>query len=189
VAALSDGDMGVLQWASERLLASVLLFVLFGSVLTVSLLGITGWIALVVLTGSGGALGSLLWLFVVATVVALPLTLVAGVLVAAGIAARASSAVSGDRAKQVASYLERESDAARAVGLASVVEKFDSRTPDERADDRIDRLKQRYVEGSLTDTEFERKIREVVDQENVDRSESSVIDDQLREGRRERERE
>jgi len=181
--------MGVLEWASERLVVSVLLFLVFGSVLAVSLLGITGWIALVVLTGSAGTLGSLLWLFVVGTVVTLPLTLVTSVLVAAGIAARASSAVSGDRAKQVASYLERESDAARAVGLASVVESFDSRTPDERADDRIDRLKQRYVEGSLTDTEFERKIRDVVDQEGVDRSESSVIEDQLREGQRERERE
>lgn len=77
--------MGALRWASESVVASALLFLLFGSVLAVSLL----------------------WLFVVATVGTLSLTLVTGVLVAAGIAARASSAVSGDRAKQVASHLER----------------------------------------------------------------------------------
>lgn len=179
--------MGALDWASEHVLASVVLFLAFGSVLAMALLGIAGWFALLLLTGSGGPLGSLLWLLVAATIVSLPLTVVTGVFAAVGLAARASSAVSGDRAKQVASYLERESEVARAVGLSSVVERFDSRTPEARADDRIDRLKERYVDGKLTDTEFERRIREVVDQEGVDRDRSSVIDDQLREGRRERE--
>ena len=180
--------MRLLDWASERLLTSVVLLVVCASVLAVSLAGVAGWFVLAVLTTGGtGALGTLLPLFVVGVFLSLPLTALAGVLVAVGIAARASSAVRGDRARQWASYIERESSLARAVGLSSLVERFDTRSADQRADDRVDGLKRRYVEGDISESEFERRTREILDQEGVDRERSSVINDRLRESRREKE--
>ncbi|MFB6151753.1 MAG: SHOCT domain-containing protein [Haloarculaceae archaeon] len=162
--------MGFADWASENLLAAVALTVAFGTVLAVSVLGIAGWVLLALLdVGAASTLGSLLPLFVVGLVVGFPVTLVAGLAAVFGLAARASSAVSGKRLGRLASYVERESDVARAVGLADLVEGLDGRSPEERADDRIGRLKEKYVEGKLSERAFERRMGEVLDEEGVDR--------------------
>jgi uncharacterized membrane protein len=181
--------MGLLDWASDHLLTSVVLLLISGAILAVSLLAIAGWLFLLLFGFDTGTLGSLLPVFILATVVTLPLVVASAVIAAMGLAARASAAVSSDRAKQWTSYLERESSLARTIGLSSVVERFDSRSERERADDRLQRLKEKYVDGTLSQTDFERKIREILDQENDDRDRSSVIDEQLRDHEASRESE
>jgi len=162
--------MGLGDWTSDHLLATVALALLFGTVAVVSVLGVAGWLLLALLgVGAASTLGSLLPLFVLGVVVGAPGTLLALVGAVVGLTSRASSAVRGERTQRLASYLERESTLARFVGVADLVERFDDRDPEERADQRIDRLKQRYVDGELTEREFERRTRRVLDEEGVGR--------------------
>ncbi|WP_436928100.1 SHOCT domain-containing protein [Halosimplex amylolyticum] len=179
--------MGLSDWARDHLLATVALSLVFGTLTAISLFGVAAW-ALWALLGLGGAstLGTLLPLFLFGLVVGVPGTAVALVAAAVGLATRASSAVSdrtevvGVRVGQVASYVERESELARLVGLSDLVEHFDSRSPDRRADDRIQRLKDRYVSGDLSEFEFEERMQRVMDEEGVHRDRVSAIDDELR---------
>ncbi|MFC7139474.1 SHOCT domain-containing protein [Halosimplex aquaticum] len=178
--------MGLTDWARKHLLATIALSLVFGTLTAVSLLGVAAW-ALWALLGLGGAstLGTLLPLFLFGLVVGVPATAVALIAAAVGLATRASSAVSdrtefaGVRLGQVASYVERESEIARLVGLSDLVEHFDSRSPDRRADDRIQRLKDRYVSGDISEFEFEERMQRVMDEEGVHRDRVSAIDDEL----------
>lgn len=178
--------MGLTDWAREHLLATVALSLVFGTLTAVSLFGVAAW-ALWALLGLGGAstLGTLLPLFLFGLIVGVPATAVSLIAAAVGLATRASSAVS-DRTEvasvrlgQVASYVERESELARLVGLSNLVEHFDSRSPDRRADDRIQRLKDRYVSGDISEFEFEERMQRVMDEEGVHRDRVSAIDDEL----------
>ncbi|WP_415380905.1 SHOCT domain-containing protein [Halosimplex sp. TS25] len=178
--------MGLTDWAREHLLATVALSLVFATLTAVSALGVAAW-AFWALLGLGGAstLGTLLPLFLFGLIVGVPGTTVGLVAAGAGLATRASSAVSdrtefaGVRLGQVASYVERESEIARLVGLSDLVEHFDSRSPDRRADDRIRRLKDRYVSGDISEFEFEERMQRVMDEEGVHRDRVSAIDDEL----------
>ncbi|ELZ22702.1 hypothetical protein C475_16411 [Halosimplex carlsbadense 2-9-1] len=179
--------MELTDWASDHLLATVGITLGFLTLTAVSVLGIAGWLLAAVLgLGGTGALGSLLPLFVVGLVVGVPVSVVGVVAVAVGLAARASSAVSGTteiagiRLGRVASYVERENEYARMVGLADLVENFDTRSAEQRADDRTERLKERYVEGEISEHEFEQRMQTVLDEEGVQREGVSTIDDELR---------
>jgi hypothetical protein len=65
------------------------------------------------------------------------------------------------------------------VGLADLVENFDTRSAQRRADDRTDRLKERYVDGEISEHEFERRLQTILDEEGVQREGVSAIDDEL----------
>lgn len=135
-------------------------------------------------------LSTLLPLFLLGLVVGVPVTAVGVVAVPVGLTARATSAVSGRRKVagvrlgRLASYVERENRYARAVGLSSLVERVDTRSAEQRADDRIERLKDRYVDGEVSDHEFERRTRRVLDDEGVSRDRPSSVDDELAAERR-----
>ena len=179
--------MGSGDWAGDHLLTTVALTLVFGTVTAISLLGVAAW-ALWAVLGLGGAatLGTLLPVFLLGLVVGVPVTVGALLVAAVGLTTRASSAVSertdlaGVRLGQVASYVERESELARLVGLSDLVEHFDSRSPDRRAEDRIQRLQDRYVAGDLSEFEFENRMQRVLDEEGVHRDPSSVVEDELR---------
>jgi len=178
--------MGLTEWASDHLLATVALSFAFLTLTAVSILGVAGWLLAVVLgLGGAGTIGSLVPLFVVGLVVGVPLSVVGLVAAAVGLASRASSAVSGTtevagiRLGRVASYVERENRYARMVGLADLVENFDTRSAQRRADDRTDRLKERYVDGEISEHEFERRLQTILDEEGVQREGVSAIDDEL----------
>ncbi|WP_123538781.1 SHOCT domain-containing protein [Halosimplex salinum] len=179
--------MGLSEWARDHLLLVVGLSLAFGTLTVVSVLGVVGWLLLALL-GVGGAstLGTLLPLFLLGLVAGVPGTVVALIAAAVGLAGRASSAVSGKtefagvRLGQVATYVERESDLARLVGLSDLVEDFDTRSPEQRADERIERLKDRYVDGEISDYEFEQRMQRIMDEEGVHRDRTSAIDDELR---------
>mgnify|MGYP000521893722 CR=1 FL=1 len=178
--------MGLGDWAADRLLVAVALALVFGTVTGVSLLGVAAW-ALWAVLGLGGAdtLGTLLPFFLLGLLIGVPVAVGAVLVAALGLTTRASSAVSertelaGVRLGQVASYVERESEFARLVGLSNLVEHFDSRSPDRRAEDRIQRLKDRYVGGDLSEFEFETRMQRVLDEEGVHRDPSSVVGDEL----------
>ncbi|WP_459192578.1 SHOCT domain-containing protein [Halosimplex sp. J119] len=178
--------MGLTDWARNHLLATVALSLVFGTLAVVSVLGVAMWVLWAAL-GIGGAstLATLLPLFLVGVVVGVPGAAVSLVAAAAGLATRASAAVSertrfaSVRLGQVASYVERESELARLVGLAEFVERFDSRSPDRRAEDRIQRLKDRYVDGDVSEFEFEQRMQRIMDEEGVHRDSVSAIDDEL----------
>ncbi|QLH81808.1 SHOCT domain-containing protein [Halosimplex pelagicum] len=179
--------MGLTDWASDHLLATVAISLASLTLAVVSALGVAGWLLAALLgLGGTGTLGSLLPLFVVGLVVGVPATVVGLVAVAVGIAARASSAVNGTteiagiRLGRVASYVERENEYARMVGLADLVENFDTRSAEQRADDRTERLKERYVEGEISEYEFEQRMQTILDEEGVRRDRVSTIDDELR---------
>jgi len=183
--------MGLTDWAGDHLLATVGITLAFLTLTVVSVLGIAAWLLAAILgLGGAGTLGSLLALFVVGLVVGVPVTVVGLVAAAAGLASRASSAVSGTteiagvRLGRVASYVERENDLARMVGLADLVENFDARSAEQRADDRTERLKERYVEGEISEHEFEQRMQTILDEEGVRGDRVSTIDDQLREAER-----
>jgi hypothetical protein len=185
-ARLVVADMGLTDWAGDHLLATVALSLAFLTLTAVSVLGVAGWLLAAVLgLGGAGTIGSLLPLFVVGLVVGVPLSVVGLVAAAVGLASRASSAVSGTtevagvRLGRVASYVERENRYARMVGLADLVENVDTRSAERRADDRTERLKERYVDGEISEHEFERRLQTILDEEGVQREGVSAIDDEL----------
>ncbi|MFB6140939.1 MAG: SHOCT domain-containing protein [Halosimplex sp.] len=179
--------MRLSDWARDHLLATVALALAFGTLTAVSVLGVAAWTLWALLSAPGAAtLGSLLPLFLVGLVVGVPVTAVSTLAAAVGLASRASAAasaraaVAGTRLGQAVSYVEHESVTARLVGLSALVETVDTRSADERVDDRIERLKDRYVEGELSEYEFERRTQRILDEEGVHRDRSSSLDDQFR---------
>ena len=102
--------------------------------------------------------------------------LVAGVLAVAlaVTAVRRASMPRDDRLARLAELVERAYPKARTVGLSDRVEPTQ--------EDRIDELKRRYVEGDIGEAEYERRLRELMDDESVD-------DDRVRRERRRTDRE
>jgi len=111
---------------------------------------------------AAGFVGLLSFLFLIATSVA---------------AIRRASLPRDERLARLARGVERVSDDAREFGLA---ERFEPTT-----EDRIEALKRQYVDGELTELAYERRLRELLaDEETSDDS----IDRELRELEREPER-
>lgn len=156
-----------------------------------SVLGIAGWLFLAVFVvggdGAAGTLASMLPVFIVGLVLSLPVALVGLVGAVAGLLSRAAKATgrSSERVHKVARFADRHSETARFLGLSDVVADLDTRTPEERDDDRIDELKQQHVDGELAEAELERKIRRIHDEEGVDQRDASSLDQQIRQAGRE----
>jgi hypothetical protein len=167
--------MGLTEWAETRLLLLSTLCLLFGTVLTVSVLGIAGWLVAALFLGARSGVASVLagylpW-FVLGVVAGLPLTVVASVGIAAGLFSKATGA-RGSRTnrlvREAARFAERHHDGARMLGLSEYAAKVDTRTDTERARDELDRLKERYVDGDLSEAEYERRLQAVLDGHDVD---------------------
>lgn len=72
---------------------------------------------------------------------------------------RQASLPRDERLARVGRLVERHSSEAREVGLA---DRFEPTT-----EDRIDELKQRYVEGEITELEYERRLQDLMSEEGV----------------------
>ena len=182
--------MGLTHLARDHVPAAAALALAFAALSTVSLAGATGWAVLAALeVGAASTLATLLPLFALGTVLGVPLTVATGVVAAVGVAAHVSAAAAAKRRAastrlgQVASVIERH-PLARLLGIAALVEDIDTRSPERRADDRIERLKDHYVDGGLSEWELEARTEVVLDEEGVHRDRISAIDDQLRETER-----
>ncbi|QLH77868.1 SHOCT domain-containing protein [Halosimplex rubrum] len=178
--------MGLTQLARNHVPAAAVLALAFAALSTVSVAGATGWLVLAALeVGAASTLATLLPLFALGTVLGVPLTVAAAVVAAVGTAARVSAAAAAKRRAAstrlglAASRVERH-PLARLLGIATLVEDLDSRSPERRADDRIERLKARYVDGAFSEWELEERTRIVLDEEGVPRERASTIDDELR---------
>jgi len=178
--------MGLTQLARDHVPAAVVLALAFAALSAVSLVGATGWAVLAALeVGAASTLGTLLPLFALGTVLGLPLTVAAAVVAAVGVAAHVSAVATAKRRAararlgRAASTVERH-PLARLLGVAALVEDLDTRSPERRADDRIERLKERYVDGGLSEWELEERTGIVLDEEGVPRGTPSRLDDRLR---------
>ncbi|WP_440007348.1 SHOCT domain-containing protein [Halomicrococcus sp. SG-WS-1] len=140
-----------------------------GLVLSVVLLvGIAAFGLLAALSALGDSAGGAPLLFVLLDAAApyivagLLDAMVAGVLAVAlaVTAVRRASLPRNDRLARLAETVERASPKARSVGLSDRVAPT--------TEDRIDDLKQRYVEGDIGELEYERRLQELMDDESVD---------------------
>lgn len=157
--------MGVLR--SKWFWASVLGLLVSGGLLLVAV----GYLALVVLTGlaSGAALVALIEAAVpalAAAVVLVPL-LALSVVGLLWSLARNASLPRSDLVANAAERLEREYPPLRTVGLSDLLAPPEP-SPAEREERALDDLKRRYVNGELTEAEFERKVDRLVENETVD---------------------
>ena len=64
----------------------------------------------------------------------------------------------GARVQNWADEKEKSDPRARAMNLSEVVSPLDRRTEEERTADALDEIQSRYVDGELTDDEFEREL-------------------------------
>lgn len=74
------------------------------------------------------------------------------------------------RSKRVATlvgHLERKYSPLRVLGLSELLTPPEP-TPEERADQALAELKQQYVTGEITETEFERKVDRLVATDSID---------------------
>ncbi|WP_225332680.1 SHOCT domain-containing protein [Halomicrobium urmianum] len=158
--------MGVLR--SKWFWASALGLLVSGGLLLVAV----GSLALVVLTGlAGGA--SPVALLVEAAVPALAAAVILVPLLALSVVgllwslARNASLPRSDLVANAAERLEREYPPLRTVGLSDLLAPPEP-SPAEREERALDDLKRRYVNGDLTEAEFERKVDRLVENETVD---------------------
>ncbi|MFC4449279.1 SHOCT domain-containing protein [Halorussus aquaticus] len=75
-------------------------------------------------------------------------------------AVRSASVPRNDRLARFARLLERYSSEARRLGLS---ERFEP-----TAEERIEALKQEYVDGEITELEYERRLQELMNEEGVE---------------------
>lgn len=158
--------MGLLQ--DKRMWAGLVGSILSGGLLLVAV----GYLALVVYSGlvSGTpivqvlldiavpallGIGSLFALFVVSCIV-LVWALV-----------RSASLPRSDRLASIADRLENEYPPLRIVGLSEFLEPPEP-SAEERAEDALAALKRQYVDGQITEAEFERKVDQLVANESID---------------------
>lgn len=184
------------DWARDHLLATAAAFLLLAALAAVSASGTLLWLVLGLL-GDGpvvATLGTLLPLFLVGLVVGAPLAPLALVVLGYGLAARAVDAAS-ERATAGTTRVGRtvrdlERRAAR-VGLGEVADAvgdLDPRSPERRAEDRVERLQSEYVDGRLSEFELERRVRGALDDEAIERERVTALDAQVRDRRAETER-
>ncbi|MFC4551682.1 MULTISPECIES: SHOCT domain-containing protein [Halorussus] len=154
--------MGLLSDTKVKVLLTAFvlsLFVLVG----VSALGLLA--ALSALTSPAYAGVPLLWAMLSAAAPYIVADLLVGLFsgltfVALAVAAvRQASMPRNDRLARVARKVERHYPGARKAGLSERVEPT--------TEDRIDRLKERYVEGEISEAEYERRLQELMADEDV----------------------
>jgi len=95
-------------------------------------------------------------------------TVLVGSVVGLGYAlARNASLPRSERLARLAERVEADHSAARSLGLSELLSPPEP-TPEEREADALAALKRRYVDGELTEAEFERKVDRLVAAESVD---------------------
>lgn len=154
----------------------------------VGTVGLLGW-GLATLFGVVRAvetLTPLLLPFAAAVVLGVPLAVVGFGGVAVALVGRAVTARERlrRRAGRVAESYESE---LALLGLEDVVDRLDGRSPDARAEERVERLKAAYVADEIDDREFERRVEELVAEEDVDPNRVLSLRERVRETERERE--
>jgi hypothetical protein len=153
--------MGLVDDTSVKLLLGGFVLSLF------ALVGIAGFGLLAALSALGTAPAGASLIFVVLEAVApylvasalvgmLSVLLLVGVVVAA---VRSASIPRNDRLAGLARTLERYSSEARRLGLSERLEPTTG--------DRIEELKRRYVEGEITEWEYERRLQDLLSEEGV----------------------
>jgi hypothetical protein len=160
-------DLGRLDLSRMVVLTTV---GLFGTTVTaVGAIGLSGWglATLFAVAPAIRTLTPLLPWFVAGLVLGVPLAFV-------GFGGVALAAVRGtisarDRLHRRAGHIATEYDDELALlGLDDYVDRLDDRSPDARAEDRVERLKEAYVAGEIDDREFERRVEELVGDADVD---------------------
>lgn len=150
--------------------------------LWVSLLGVFVSGGLLVLTAgyvavvAASALASSASLVAVLLDIALPVLAVAAILVTLLVVSgvglvwvliRNAPAIRSDRLASLAGRLEREYPPLRRAGLSDVLEPPEP-TAEEQAEAALADLKQQYVDGEISEAEFERKVDRLVATDSID---------------------
>jgi uncharacterized membrane protein len=167
--------MGLLDDTRVKALLAGFLLSLFALVATASL----GLLAALSALGSQPAGTPLLFVlleaaapYLVASALVSMLSLLLLVALAVAVVRRASMP-RDERLARLARTVERHSSGARSVGLA---ERFEPTT-----EERIEELKARYVEGEITEWEYERQLQELLADE--DESPEDVSDERVQQER------
>lgn len=198
--------MSLAHRARENLLATAGLFLAASVVGAVSLVGLfaRGVFALLGWGGPvGGTLAALVPAFVVGLFVAVPVTWLAVLGLSYGVVARlvpwtrhtahnvrlAVEDLFADATRFAARVtlwsgrklrdLERDERFAHLPAVSSVADVVDPRSNDERADDRIERLNDRYLAGDISEVELDRRVETILDEEEVGYADASALDDAL----------
>ncbi len=156
----------------------------------VGVVGLVGWAfaALFAVAPAIEALSGLLPWLVACVVLGVPLAVVglggaAATLVGGIVSAR--ERLRRRLGRRVAAY----EDELALVGLDDVVDRLDDRSADARAEARVEDLKTAYVEGEIDDAAFERRVEELVDDDDVDPDLVLSLRETVRESESESERE
>jgi len=174
--------------AVGRLVALLTVGLLGATSAAVGAVGLVGWGAatLFAVGPAVQALSPLLAWFVAGVVLGVPLAVVGFGGVVATLVDQAVSARTRLRrraGRTLAAYDEELS----LLGLDDVVDRFDDRDPDARAEDRVERLKAAYVAGDVDDAEFERRVEDLVADDDVDTHAVLSLRESVRDHERDRE--
>ena len=198
--------MSLAHRARENLLATAGLFLFSSVVGLVSGVGLLARGVFAVLGWGGpvgGTLAALVPAFVVGLFVAVPVTWLSVLGLSYGVlarlvpwtrrtAARVRLAVEdlfADAtrfASRVALWLgrklrdvERDDRFGHFPAVSAVADIVDPRSNEDRADDRIERLNDRYLAGDISEVELDRRVESILDEEEVGYADASALDDAL----------
>jgi hypothetical protein len=198
--------MSLAHRARENLLATAGLFLFSSVVGLVSGVGLLARGVFAVLGWGGpvgGTLAALVPAFVVGLFVAVPVTWLSVLGLSYGVlahlvpwtrrtAARVRLAVEdlfADAtrfASRVALWLgrklrdvERDDRFEHFPAVSAVADIVDPRSNEDRADDRIERLNDRYLAGDISQVELDRRVESILDEEEVGYADASALDDAL----------
>jgi hypothetical protein len=199
-------DMSLAHRARENLVATAALFVVSAVVGLASAAGLLarGVVALLGWGGPvGGTLAALVPVFAVGLFVGVPVTWLSVLGLSYGVVARTVPRVrrvahsvrlavddlfadATHLASRVALWLGRKARAAerdeRFAGVpavSAVADVVDPRSNERRADDRIDRLNDRYLDGEISEVELDRRVEDILDEADIGYADASALDDQL----------
>jgi len=162
--------MSVIAWVRDNPLGTLVCFLLVATLTAASWFGVVVWSVAALATGGASVPFQLLFLLLLgAMVVGSALTVASLVGLVYGLLSRAwdAAAAAGREVARGAEAVERRSPLARVVGLSDLTGPVDPRSRAAKVEDRLDRVKARYVEGELSMAEFERRIRDVLGEERV----------------------
>lgn len=171
-----------------RLLVLVTVGLLGATASAVGAVGLLGW-GVATLFAVGPAVETLtpmLAWFVVGLALGVPLTVVGFGGVAAALVGEVRTARDRLR-RRVGRVADDHQTELRLLGLGEWADRLDGRSPDARAEDRVERLKAAYVADEIDDREFERRVEELVREEDVDPNRVLSLRERVRETERGRE--
>lgn len=198
--------MSLARRARENLLATAGLFVVGAAVGMLSLAGLVARAACAAL-GWGGPVGSTLAalapVFAVSLLLAVPVTWLSVLGLGYGVGTRAVPRVKAtagtvrlalvDLAADIARFgsaasawlgrtarrAERDERTGEVPGVSALAEAFDDRSAQDRADDRVQRLTERYLDDEISEVELDRRVEAILDEADIGHAEASALDDRL----------